>query len=105
MTSQELGERLRKAAHARELTVKSIADKAGVSYPYAAAVFRGENNPTIGMLGKIVGSMSMSLGEFFADGNAARVRSRRPDKELERMKKKLTEMEGILVKHKLITPF
>jgi XRE family transcriptional regulator, regulator of sulfur utilization len=58
-TKQEVGERLRLARFKRDMTLKDVAARSGMSATHISEIERGKTSPTIGALQKI----SKALGE------------------------------------------
>lgn len=63
----------------RDLTVRALADRAGVSRAMIAKVEAGEARPTAALLGKLSGALGLSLSELVARAEGGDRLSRRAD--------------------------
>ena len=60
-TKELLGTRVRELRKARELTLERLAEKANVDVKYLGNIERGKENPTIGILEKLAGALSVKV--------------------------------------------
>jgi transcriptional regulator with XRE-family HTH domain len=71
----EVGERLREVRHLRRRTLKSVADRAGVSESFLSQVERGKASASIASLTRIAGALGVSVADLF-EPNGSRRRPR-----------------------------
>jgi transcriptional regulator with XRE-family HTH domain len=64
--SREVGERLRALREARRLSQREVARISGVSHSIISQIERGDSNPSVSLLRKVLSGLSLSLGEFFS---------------------------------------
>jgi transcriptional regulator with XRE-family HTH domain len=64
--AQEVGPRLRALREARRLSQREVARLSGVSHSIISQIERGDSNPSVGLLRKVLSGLSLSLGEFFS---------------------------------------
>ena len=70
---QNLGEIVRRLRTARELSVRTLASRAGFSPSFISQVEHNQASPSIGSLQRLAGALGVSLGDFFRDpGGGAR---------------------------------
>lgn len=62
----ELGERLRSMRTARRVSQRELARLSGVSHSIISQIEKGEANPSVGLMRKVLSGLSLSLGEFFS---------------------------------------
>ena len=65
-----VGERLRRVRRTHGLSQRELARRAGVSNAMISLVESGQTNPSVGLLKRILDGVPLSLGAFFADGDA-----------------------------------
>ena len=53
------GRRLRSLRTEKELTQQQLGDKAGMSYKYLGAIERGEENPSLKVIGKLADALDV----------------------------------------------
>jgi len=63
-TKEELGRRLRVARFERNLTLKQVANRCGMSATHISEVERGKTSPTIGALQRIAGALGEKPSYF-----------------------------------------
>lgn len=68
-TKQELGRRLRVARFERNLTLKEVANRCGMSATHISEVERGKTSPTIGALQRIAGALGERSSYFVREEN------------------------------------
>jgi len=73
LTKQELGRRLRIARFERNLTLKEVASRCGMSATHISEVERGKTSPTIGALQRIAGALGERTSYFVRDENLPEV--------------------------------
>ncbi|POX43524.1 DNA-binding protein [Streptomyces sp. Ru73] len=61
-----VGDRLRVLRRARRLTLRAVAEAAGISEGYLSQVERGIANPSIATLRQIAGALGLKMGDLFA---------------------------------------
>ena len=59
-----LGARIRALRSRQGLTQQSLGEKAGVNFKFLGAIERGEENPTIKVLGKIASALELTVSEL-----------------------------------------
>lgn len=73
-TKAELGHRLRVARFERNLTLKEVAARCGMSATHISEVERGKTSPTIGALQRIAAALGEKASYFVQENNLPRVR-------------------------------
>jgi transcriptional regulator with XRE-family HTH domain len=68
-TKQELGRRLRIARFDRNLTLKEVANRCGMSATHISEVERGKTSPTIGALQRITAALGERTSYFVSEEN------------------------------------
>jgi transcriptional regulator with XRE-family HTH domain len=61
-----LGDVIRKARVAAQLTQEDLADRSGLDRSYIGGIERGERNPTFSVIEKIAAGLGISLAELFS---------------------------------------
>jgi len=77
-TKAELGQRLRVARFERNLTLKEVAARCGMSATHISEVERGKTSPTIGALQRIAAALGEKTSYFVQENDLPRVRLTRP---------------------------
>ncbi|MBU1275409.1 MAG: XRE family transcriptional regulator [Proteobacteria bacterium] len=62
----DIGDRLKKFRTAKGLTMKKLAEAAGVSEPYISQLEKGSANPSLGTLKKIAEALDQNIVAFFS---------------------------------------
>jgi len=75
----DVGERLRDIRRLRRATLKTIADRAGVSESFLSQVERGRASASIASLRRIAGALSVSVADLFEPGGPPTPRVLRRD--------------------------
>lgn len=70
---EEVGKRLREMRRLKRLTQKALAEIVGVDYTYIGKIERAEQLPSLSVLIKIAGSLSIPLDRFFVDNATFRL--------------------------------
>ena len=70
----DVGERLRAIRGLRRATLKTIADRAGVSESFLSQVERGKASASIASLRRIAGALGVSVADLFEPGGPPRPR-------------------------------
>ncbi|MCB2192332.1 MAG: XRE family transcriptional regulator [Deltaproteobacteria bacterium] len=65
----DIGERLKKFRTDKGLTMKKLAEAAGVSEPYISQLEKGSANPSLGTLKKIAEALDQNIVAFFSVEN------------------------------------
>jgi transcriptional regulator with XRE-family HTH domain len=60
------GQRMRELRKARELSQEELAHRAGLHHTYVGGIERGERNPSLINIGRIVRALGTSLAEFWS---------------------------------------
>jgi transcriptional regulator with XRE-family HTH domain len=68
VTEVDVGERLRDIRRARRATLRTIADRAGVSESFLSQVERGRASASIASLRRIAGALGVSVADLFEPG-------------------------------------
>ena len=71
MTENEVAERLRRAREERGLSQRQLAAAAGITGSMISMIEQGRTSPSVATLKKILTGLGMSLGDFFAEDEAA----------------------------------
>lgn len=61
----EVGTRLRMVRRAHRLSQRRLAQISGVSHSIVSQIEKGQTNPSVGLLHRVLSGIPMSLGEFF----------------------------------------
>ena len=93
----DVGERLRDIRRLRRATLKTIADRAGVSESFLSQVERGRASASIASLQRIAGALGVSVADLFEPGGPPRPRVLRRDE-------RPSLAFGILGRKLLLTP-
>ena len=75
----DVGERLRDIRRLRRATLKTIADRAGVSESFLSQVERGRASASIASLRRIAGALGVSVADLFEPGGPPKPRVLRRD--------------------------
>lgn len=67
----DLGRRLRRLRESRDLSMKSLAGRAGVSESFVSQVERGMANPSVASLRRLADALETSIGSLFEDHRGA----------------------------------
>jgi transcriptional regulator with XRE-family HTH domain len=73
-TKAELGHRLRVARFERNMTLKEVANRCGMSATHISEVERGKTSPTIGALQRIAGALGERTSYFVREDELPRFR-------------------------------
>lgn len=73
-TKEELGRRLRMARFERNMTLKEVAQRCGMSATHISEVERGKTSPTIGALQRIASALGERTSYFVQEEKLPRVR-------------------------------
>jgi transcriptional regulator with XRE-family HTH domain len=96
-TEVDVGERLRDIRRGRHATLKTIADRAGVSESFLSQVERGRASASIASLRRIANALGVSVADLFEPGGPPRPRVLRKDE-------RPSLAFGILGRKLLLTP-
>ena len=66
-TDLQLGPRIRALRQARRLTLRVVADRAGVTESFLSQVERDVTSPSIATVHRIAGALDLSIAQLFAD--------------------------------------
>jgi transcriptional regulator with XRE-family HTH domain len=97
MMPSELGERLRRLRFARNLTLKEVEAKAGVSATHLSEIERGKTSPTVGALVRIARALGEEAAHLVDDDAPPRV-------SLVRRAERTAFVEGAATYHRLSRP-
>jgi transcriptional regulator with XRE-family HTH domain len=97
VTEVDVGERLRVIRSLRRATLKTIADRAGVSESFLSQVERGKASASIASLRRIAGALGVSVADLFEPSGPPRPRVLRRDE-------RPSLAFGILGRKLLLTP-
>ncbi len=78
-TKEELGRRLRTARFERNMTLKEVAARCGMSATHISEVERGKTSPTIGALQRISKALGENPSHFVREDNLPRVKLTRAE--------------------------
>ncbi len=78
-TKEELGRRLRTARFERNLTLKEVGSRCGMSATHISEVERGKTSPTIGALQRIAGALGENPSYFVRSETPRQVRLTKRD--------------------------
>lgn len=73
-TKTELGKRLRMARFEKDMTLKEVASRCGMSATHISEVERGKTSPTIGALQRIAGALGEKTSYFVLEDELPRVK-------------------------------
>ncbi|MFB3921978.1 MAG: helix-turn-helix domain-containing protein [Terriglobia bacterium] len=62
---KHLGARIRQLRKKQRLTQEELAERCGIHYKFLGGIERGDQNPTIIVLGKIAKALHVSLADLF----------------------------------------
>lgn len=65
-TDSDVGARLRRLRQARRLSLRALADRAGVTAGALSLIENGKTSPSVSTLKKILAPLRLTLGSFFA---------------------------------------
>ena len=69
----DVGGRIRLQRMSRGLSVRALAQNAGITAGALSQIENGRNSPTVTTLKKVLGALGLTLGEFFGqDGEGKR---------------------------------
>jgi transcriptional regulator with XRE-family HTH domain len=97
VTDVDVGERLRDIRRSRRATLRTIADRAGVSESFLSQVERGRASASIASLRRIAGALGVSVADLFEPGGPPRPRVLRRDQ-------RPSLAFGVLGRKRLLTP-
>jgi transcriptional regulator with XRE-family HTH domain len=100
-TKAELGRRLRIARFDRNLTLKEVAHRCGMSATHISEVERGKTSPTIGALQRIAKALDQNPSYFLQEDTMPRVIVTRRD---ERSDYYLTDERGNAITCEVVSP-
>ena len=66
-TDLQLGPRIRALRQARRLTLRDVADRAGVTESFLSQVERDVTSPSIATVGRIARALDLSIAQLFAE--------------------------------------
>lgn len=69
-----IGARIREFRQARHITLRELADRAGISPGFLSQLERGQTNPSIGTLRRLAEELGIALPDLFTDLQASDVR-------------------------------
>jgi transcriptional regulator with XRE-family HTH domain len=93
----DVGERLRDIRRLRRATLRTIADRAGVSESFLSQVERGRASASIASLQRIAGALGVAVADLFEPGGP-------PKPRVVRREERPTLAFGILGRKHLLTP-
>jgi len=67
-TELQLGPRIRSLRHARHVTLRQLAEQAGVTESFLSQVEREVTSPSIASVQRIARALDLGIAELFADG-------------------------------------
>lgn len=70
-TDLQLGPRIRALRQARRLTLRDVADRAGVTESFLSQVERDVTSPSIATVQRIAGALDLSIAQLFAEEPAS----------------------------------
>lgn len=99
-TKAELGRRLRVARFERNMTLKEVAAKCGMSATHISEVERGKTSPTIGALQRITEALGEKTSYFVQEDELPRVKLTRASERCEYFS---TDAKGVPIKTGIIS--
>ncbi|MFH1865484.1 MAG: XRE family transcriptional regulator, partial [Candidatus Eisenbacteria bacterium] len=99
-TKAELGRRLRVARFERDMTLKEVAAKCGMSATHISEVERGKTSPTIGALQRITEALGEKTSYFVQEDELPRVKLTRAS---ERCEYFTTDAKGVPVRAEIVS--
>ena len=100
-TKIELGKRLRMARFEKDMTLKEVATRCGMSATHISEVERGKTSPTIGALQRIAGALGEKTSYFVQEDELPRIRLTRGD---ERQTHFTADAKGVPLSVEAVTP-
>jgi transcriptional regulator with XRE-family HTH domain len=79
-TELQLGPRIRSLRHARHVTLRQLAEQAGVTESFLSQVEREVTSPSIASVQRIARALDLGIAELFADGEPQSRLVRRSDR-------------------------
>jgi transcriptional regulator with XRE-family HTH domain len=79
-TELQLGPRIRSLRHARHVTLRQLAEQAGVTESFLSQVEREVTSPSIASVQRIARALDLGIAELFADGEPQSRLVRRADR-------------------------
>jgi transcriptional regulator with XRE-family HTH domain len=73
-TDVDVGERLRAIRHLRRLTLRDVADRAGVSESFVSQVERGKASASVASLQRLAGALGIAVSDLFSPDGTTRPR-------------------------------
>lgn len=67
VTELQLGTRIRSLRQARHLTLREVADRAGVTESFLSQVERDVTSPSIATVHRVAGALGLSIAQLFAE--------------------------------------
>ncbi|MES1924307.1 cupin domain-containing protein [Salinisphaera sp. T31B1] len=64
--TEQLGPQIRSLRQARQLSIREVAKRSGLSHPFLSLVERNETSPSVGSLKKILAALDTTLSDFFS---------------------------------------
>jgi len=99
-TKEEVGRRVRLARFRRDMTLKDVAVKSGMSATHISEIERGKTSPTIGCLRRIAAALDERPAYFVEEASTSAVQfTRRPD----RPKEYRCDQDGTVVAAETVT--
>ncbi|MFH1689132.1 MAG: helix-turn-helix domain-containing protein [Candidatus Eisenbacteria bacterium] len=99
-TKAELGRRLRVARFERDMTLKEVAAKCGMSATHISEVERGKTSPTIGALQRITEALGEKTSYFVQEDDLPRVKLTRASERCEYFS---TDAKGVPIKAEIVS--
>lgn len=84
---KHLGARIKQLRKKLRLTQEELAERCGIHYKFLGGIERGDQNPTIKVLGKIARALNASLADLFDYDLVASTPQRRREQLIERIKR------------------
>ncbi len=86
-----VGTRIRKLRESRELSLRGLSERSGVSVNAISRIERGETSPTVSSLHRLATALSVQISEFFEPGTEHTII------QVRKTRRRRTRGEGILI--------
>ena len=105
-TQPNVGARIRTLREARNLSLRALAERCGLSVNAISLIERGENSPTVSSLHQLAGGLGASITDFFqADDQLAAVYVPHDKRLIYRRSEVVMESLGIGLRDQQLEPF
>lgn len=96
-TTDPLARRIRSLRRAKRITLRTLADRAGVTESFLSQVEHGQTSPSISTLRRIAAGLGESIGSLFDD-------EAEPGRVIRAGERRVIEYPGLLARDEFLTP-